>query len=174
MSDDESRRFFDFASGTFREPADPRRPRGSVSFCPSTLHGIAQQRTLPRINQIAVVVGLVVAALSAALIRLLAVPTASIFGIAAPLLGIALGGYLAGKLAKNAGLYHGALVGVGYVIVEAIGLAPPPFEPSGDGLGDTLSIIAGDAMVLVLGALAGWIAAPRAGPSSSSGTGRGR
>jgi hypothetical protein len=174
LSDDESRRFFDFASGTFREPADPRRPRGSVSFCPSTLHGITQQRTLPAINLIAVAVGLVVAATSAALVRLLVVPNASIFGIAAPLCGIALGAYLAGKLAKNAGLYHGALVGVGYVLVEAIGLAPPPFEPSGDGLGDSLSIITGDAMLLALAALAGWIAAPRAASSSSSGTGRGR
>jgi hypothetical protein len=174
LSDDESRRFFDLASGTFRKPADPRRPRGSVSFCPSTLHGIAQQRPLPPINQVAVVVGLVVAALGAALIRLLLLPAAPNFGIAAPLCGIALGGYLAGKLAKNGGIYQGALVGVGYVLVEAIGLAPAPFEPSGDGLRDTVSIIAGDAMVLALGALAGWIAAPQAKPSSSSGTGRGR
>lgn len=138
-----------------------------------TLHGIAQQRALPPINQVAVVVGLVVAALSAALIRLVALPNASIFGIAAPLLGIASGAYLAGKVAKNGGLYHGGLVGVGYVLVVAIGLAPAPFEPSGEGLGDGLSIIAGDAMVLALAALAGWIAAPRAGSSSSSGTGRG-
>ena len=163
-----------FASGTFREPADPRRPRGSVSFCPSTLHGIAQQRTLPPIKQIAVVAGLVVAALGATLIRIVAPPTAPIFGIAAPLCGIAVGGYLAGKLAKNAGAYHGALVGVGYVIVEAIGLAPAPFDPSGDGFGDTVSVIVGDAMVLALGALAGWIAAPQATSSSSSDTGRGR
>jgi hypothetical protein len=119
-------------------------------------------------------VGLVVAALSAALLRLVALPNASIFGIAAPLCGIALGAYFSGKLAKNGGLYHGALVGVGYVLVETIGLAPAPFEPSGDGLSDTLSVIVGDAMVLVLAALAGWIAAPRAGSSSSSGTGRGR
>ena len=174
MSDDESRRFFDLASGTFRKTADPRRPRGSVSFYPSTLPDIAQQRPLPRINQVAVIVGVVVAALSAAMIRLVALPAASIFGIAAPLLGIGLGGYLAGKMAKNGGLYHGALVGVGYVLVEAIGLAPAPFEPVGDGLGDTVSVIAGDAMVLALGALAGWIASPRATSSSSSGTGRGR
>jgi hypothetical protein len=135
---------------------------------------MAQQRALPAINQIAVAVGVVVAALSAALVRVVALPTASIFGIAAPLCGIALGAYLAGKLAKNAGLYHGALVGVGYVLVEAIGFAPPPFEPTGDGLGDSLSIIAGDAMLLALAAFAGWLAAPRATSSSSSGTGRGR
>ena len=110
----------------------------------------------------------------ASLLRLSASPTASIFGIAAPLCGIALGGYLAGKLAKYAGLYHGALVGVGYVLVEAIGLAPAPLESAGDGLTEGLSIIAGDALLLALAALAGWIAAPRGVSSSSSGTDRGR
>jgi len=81
---------------------------------------------------------------------------------------------LAGKLAKYAGLYHGALVGVGYVLAEAIGLAPSPLELSGDGLTEGLSVIAGDALVLALAALAGWIAAPQATSSSSSGTGRDR
>ena len=161
-------------SGTFREPADPRRPRGSVSFCPSTLDGIAQQRALPAINQIAVVAGVLVAATIASILRLAASSPASIFGIAAPLCGIALGAFLAGKLAKNGGLYHGALVGVGYVLIEAIGLAPAPLEPSGEGFAEGLSVIAGDALVLALAVLAGWIAAPQAMSSSSSGTGRGR
>ena len=67
-----------------------------------------------------------------------------------------------------------ALVGVGYVLVEAIGLAPSPLEPSGDGIAEGLSIIAGDALLLALAALAGWIAAPGATSSSSSGRGRGR
>jgi peptidoglycan/LPS O-acetylase OafA/YrhL len=174
LSDDWSRRFFDFASGTFREPADPRRPRGSVSFYPSTLDGIAQQRALPAINQIAVAVGVLVAVTIASVLRLAASPTASIFGIAAPLCGIGLGAFLAGKVAKNAGLYHGALVGVGYILIEAIGLAPAPLEPSGDGFAEGLSVIAGDALVLAVASLAGWIAAPRATSSSSSGTGRGR
>src|SRR5438105_15894659 len=110
----------------------------------------------------------------ASLLRLAASPSASIFGIAAPLCGIALGGYLAGKLAKYAGLYHGALVGVGYVLVEAIGLAPAPLESAGDGLTAGLSITAGDALFLALAALAGGFAAPRGVSSSSSGTGRGR
>jgi hypothetical protein len=135
---------------------------------------IGQRRSPPAINQLAVVAGLVVAATVASLLRLAASPTASIFGIAAPLCGIALGAFLAGKLAKNAGVYHGALVGVGYVLVEAIGLAPAPLEPAGVGLTEGLSIIAGDALVLTVAALAGWIAAPRAASSSSSGTGRGR
>ena len=143
-------------------------------FTRGTLHGIAQQRALPTINQIAVAVGVLVAATVASLLRLAASSTASILGIAAPLCGIALGALLAGKLAKNGGLYHGALVGVGYVLVEAIGLAPGPLEPSGDGLADGLSIIAGDALLLAVAVLAGWIAAPLAKSSSSSGTGRGR
>ncbi len=120
------------------------------------------------------VAGVLVAATVASLLRLAPVPAASIFGIAAPLCGIALGAYLAGKVAKYAGLYHGALVGVGYVLVEAIGLAPAPLEPSGDGVEESLWIIAGDAMLLALAAAAGWIAAPRATSSSSAGTGRGR
>jgi len=161
-------------SGTFREPADPRRPRGSVSFCPSTLDDIAQQRALPPINQIAVAAGVLVAATIASVLRLPAGPTASIFGIAAPLCGIAFGAFLAGKVAKNGGLYHGALVGVGYVLVEAIGLAPAPLEPSGVGIAEGLSVIAGDALVLAVAVLAGWIASPQAMSSSSSGTGRGR
>lgn len=110
----------------------------------------------------------------ASLLRLAASPNASIFGIAAPLCGIALGALLAGKVAKNGGLYHGALVGVGYVLVEAIGLAPAPLDPSSDGLTEGLAIIAGDALLLAVAVLAGWIAAPRATSSSSSGTGRGR
>ena len=109
----------------------------------------------------------------ASILRLAASPPASIFGIAAPLCGIALGAVLAGKVTKYGGLYHGALVGVGYVLVEAIGLAPAPLEPSGDGLVEGLTIILGDGLVLALAALAGWIAAPQATPSSSSGMGTG-
>jgi hypothetical protein len=160
--------------GTFREPADPRRPRGSVSFCPSTLDGIARQNSVPAINQIAVAAGVLVAATVASLLHLLASTPASIFGIGATLSGITLGAVAAAKVAKNGGLLHGALVGVGYVLVEAIGLAPAPLEPSGDGFAEGLSIIAGDALVLAVAALAGWIAAPRATSSSSSGTGRDR
>src|SRR2546422_53533 len=86
--------FLIFESGTFREPADPRRPRGSVSFCPSTLDDIARQRSVPAINQIAVAAGLVAAAIVALLVSLAATPAASIFGIAAPLCGLAMTGQI--------------------------------------------------------------------------------
>jgi hypothetical protein len=121
-----------------------------------------------------VAVGVVVATTIALLLHQAVSPNASIFGIAAPLSGIAAGALLAAKVAKNGGLFHGALVGVGYVLVEAIGLAPSPLEPSGDGLTEGLSIIAGDALLLALAALVGWLAAPQATSSSSSGMGKGR
>src|SRR5207244_12702820 len=83
--------FLIFGLGPFREPADPRRPRGSVSFCPSTLDDITPQRSLPPIQQLAIAVGVLVAAMVATLLRLAVPPSASIFGIAAPLCGIAVG-----------------------------------------------------------------------------------
>ena len=143
-------------------------------FTRGTLHRIAQQRSLPTVNQIAIAIGVVLATAVAVLLREILSSSASTFGIAAPLCGIALGAFVAGKVAKNGSLFHGALVGVGYVLVEAIGIAPAPLDSSGDGLAEGLSIIAGDALLLALAALAGWAAAPRATSSSSSGTGRGR
>jgi hypothetical protein len=110
----------------------------------------------------------------ASLLRAAVPPDASILDVLAPVCGIALGAFLAGKLAKNGGLYHGAIVGVGYVLVEAIGLAPSPFDASAAGTAEGLAIIAGDALVLALAALAGWIAAPEATALSFSGKGRGR
>jgi hypothetical protein len=158
-----------YESGTFREPADPRRPRGSVFFFSrDTLPDIAAQRSLPPIDRTAVAYGLLAAVGSALILGLGVGPGATIFGIAAPLCGIGIGAFLAGKLAKYAGLYHGALVGAGYVVIEALGIAPAPLEPLEGGIAEGLWIIAGDASLLLVAALVGWIAAPRATPSSSS------
>jgi hypothetical protein len=121
-----------------------------------------------------VIAGVLVAVTIASVLRLWAPSDASIFGIAAPLCGIAAGGYLAGKLAKYAGFLHGALTGVGYVLVEITGLAPAPLDAAGDGLAEGLWIIAGDAIVLALATVAGWLATPQGASSSSSGTGRDR
>ena len=79
---------------------------------------------------------------------------------------------MAGKRGFPAGPYQGALVGVGYVVLEAIGLAPPPFALTEDGLGESAAIIASDALLLAVAALFGWLGAQR--PSSSSGRDRGR
>jgi hypothetical protein len=99
---------------------------------------------------------------------------APLFGIVAPVCGIAGGAYLGGKVAKYAGLYHGALVGAAYVAAEAIGLAPAPLESFLGGIGESLWIIVGDAGLLAVATLAGWLAAPQAAPASSADRDRGR
>jgi len=91
--------------------------------------------------------------------------------LVATILGVGAGGFLAGKWADSAGLYHGTAVGVGYIAVEALGLAPS-FSYATDVLSDTVTVIAIDVLVLLAASLGGWLA--RRGPSSSLDTGRGR
>ena len=78
---------------------------------------------------------------------------------------------MAGKWADSVGLQHGVMVGVGYVLFEAIGIAPSP-NYSSDVLADTAIVIALDVVMLAVASFAGWLARPD--PSSSSDTGRGR
>jgi hypothetical protein len=122
----------------------------------------------------AIAVGLVTSVAIASLLRLVLPGDAPLVGIAAPLSGIAIGAFLAGKVAKYAGFYHGALVGAAYVAAEAVGLAPAPFESVLGGIGESLWIIVGDALLLVMATASGWFAAPGAAPSSSAGRDRER
>ena len=86
-------------------------------------------------------------------------------------MGIGIGGFIAAKWAKSAGLYHGAVVGAGWILLEALGAVPTAsFSP--DALTDTVFVVASDALVLFAGAFGGWRGHPE--PSSSSDTGRGR
>jgi hypothetical protein len=135
---------------------------------------MSDPRALPRVQPVPVALGAILAVAIAVLIHAFIATDASIFGIAAPLSGSAAGAYLAGKMAKFATTYHGALVGVGYVLAEAIGLAPAPFANVGTGIGEGVAIIAGDALVLLIAALFGRLAATSAVSSSSSGKGRAR
>lgn len=88
----------------------------------------------------------------------------------ATVIGICLGGFVAGKWANSAGAYHGALAAVGWIVVAAIGLIPTPGYGS-NVLADTVVIIGFDVVALALASFGGWLASDRA---SSSGTGRGR
>ena len=92
--------------------------------------------------------------------------------IAAPIFGVAIGAYLAGKRAKAGPLYHGALVAAGYVVLEGIGFVPTPFAVAENALADSVAIILSDLTLLVVGALSGLLA--RGASSSSSDTDRGR
>jgi hypothetical protein len=116
----------------------------------------------------AVLAGLAVAVILAIVARSFFAP---IPGSAATIIGIGLGGYIAAKWAKTAGLYHGALVGAGWIALEALG-ALPTASYSPDVLTDTAIVFATDALVLFAGAFGGWRGYPE--PSSSSDKGRGR
>ena len=94
-------------------------------------------------------------------------------GLAATIIGVGLGGYAAGKWAKTAGFYHGALVGVLWVALVAFG-AMPTAPYARDVLADTVIVIALDVVTLLAGSLGGWLARPEPARPSSSGTGRGR
>ncbi|HEV8672333.1 MAG TPA: hypothetical protein VGS01_16520 [Candidatus Limnocylindria bacterium] len=83
--------------------------------------------------------------------------------------GLVLSGLLAGKVALGARTYHGALVGAGYVICEALGIVPSGGY-SADPLSDTVAVIATDALAIAAAALGGWSA--RLWSSSDTGTGR--
>jgi hypothetical protein len=87
---------------------------------------------------------------------------------AASFFGIFLCGFLAGKLALAAQVYQGALVGVGYVLCEVLGIVPG-VGPSADALSDTVVVIGADALVIAAAALGGLVAQL----SSFSDTGRG-
>jgi len=96
---------------------------------------------------------------------------APIPGLVATVIGIALGGFVAGKWAKTSGLYHGACVAVGWIALEILG-AVPTMSYASDALADTVLVIALDVVTLLAGSIGGYFARP--GPLSSSDTGRGR
>ena len=127
-----------------------------------------QRRTVPPVQWRAVLVGLAVALVIgyAALYTLAPIP-----GSAATVVGIGIGGFLAGKRANAAALYHGALVGLVWIALETFGLVPTA-SYSDDLTTDTLIVIAMDVATLAAATLGGALA--RSGPSSSSDTGRAR
>ena len=109
-----------------------------------------------------VALAVVVSLLSAALLPPIPAAAASFFGLF-------VSGVLGGKLAIGARAYHGALVGAGYVICEALGIVPGG-SYSADPLPDTTLVIATDAVLIAAAALGGWCA--RLWSSSDRGKGR--
>lgn len=136
---------------------------------------IDQQRRMPPLEWRAIIAGValagVISLIAAALLPPIPAALASFFGLF-------VSGILAGKLAPAARLYHGAVVGAGYVLSEAVGLVPSGFGGA-DALSDTVVVIVTDALRIALAAFGGWSARGLAGAepppgASSSDTGRGR
>ncbi len=123
---------------------------------------------MPRVRWRAVLTGLAVAIVVGYAASQLFDP---ITGSAATIVGIAVGGFLAGKRANASHLYHGALVGLAWILLETLGLVPTATYSNDLGT-DTAILIAMDAAIIAAGAFGGTLS--RSGPSSSSGTGTGR
>ena len=81
--------------------------------------------------------------------------------------GLFVSGLLAGKLAISGRIYHGAVVGAGFVICEALGIVPGVSYVA-DPLSETVAVIASDALAIASAALGGWSA--RLWSSSDTGT----
>ena len=109
-----------------------------------------------------VALAVVIALLSAALLPPIPAAVASFFGLF-------VSGLLAGKLATLGRAYHGAVVGVGFVICEALGIVPGVSYVA-DPLSETVAVIVSDALAIAAAALGGWCA--RLWSSSDKGTGR--
>jgi len=109
-----------------------------------------------------VALAVVIALLAAAVLPPIPAAVASFFGLF-------LSGLLAGKMATLGRAYHGAVVGAGFVLCEALGVVPGSGY-SGDALSDTALVIASDALSIAAAALGGWAARLW----SSSGTGKAR
>lgn len=115
---------------------------------------IDSQRAMPRLRWPAILAGVALAVastlLSAAALPPIPAAVASVFGLF-------VSGLLAGKLATSARLYHGAVVGAGYVICEALGIVPAGSYLA-DPVSDTVAVIVSDVLRIAVAALGGWCA----------------
>jgi hypothetical protein len=109
---------------------------------------------MPRLRWSAILAG-VALAVAAALLAAAVLPP--IPAAVASFFGLLVSGLLAGKLARAAPAYHGALVGAGYLACEALGIVPGGGY-STDPVADTVLVIASDALAIAAAALGGWCA----------------
>ena len=125
---------------------------------------IDTQRAMPSLRWPAILAG-VALAVAIALVSAGALPP--IPAAAASFFGLFFSGLLAGKLATLGRAYHGAVVGAGFVICEALGIVPGVSYVA-DPLAETVAVIVSDALAIGAAALGGWCA--RLWSSSDKGT----
>ena len=118
-------------------------------------------RPAPRLQLTALAAGVLLAVVVG--VGLLAIGAASgapVLGLVAPIIGCGSGGFLAGKVARSAGLYHGAFTGAGWIALEAFGVVPTAAGAGLATLQETVAIIVIDVLV-ILAAMAGGFLATR-------------
>jgi hypothetical protein len=79
------------------------------------------------------------------------------FPAIAGLIGVHAGGYLAGRMARRDGLFHGAIVGALTIVVASVAASAGQPQVS-NILADTLTIIVSDVLLLALSSFGGWLA----------------
>src|SRR5688572_31667600 len=109
---------------------------------------------MPRLRWPAILAGVALAVATALLTTAMLPP---IPAAVASVFGLFISGILAGKLANAARVYHGAVVGAGYVICEAVGIVPGGGFLA-DPVSDTVAVIVSDALRIAVAALGGWSA----------------
>ena len=113
---------------------------------------IDSKRAMPHVRWPAILAGValavVIALLTAAVLPPIPAAVASFFGLL-------ISGFWAGILAPGARADHGALVGAGFVLCEAVGIVPGS-RYSGDALSDTALVIASDALLIASATLGAW------------------
>jgi hypothetical protein len=109
------------------------------------------QKALPEVDPIAAASGVALSVLVAVAGSFLGFP--AIAGLA----GVAAGGYLAARLARRDGLFHGAVVGVIAIILASVAASAGNTAVS-NVLADTVTIIVSDVLVLGFASVGGWLA----------------
>ncbi len=106
---------------------------------------------MPEVDARGVATGLALTILVAIALAIVGFPPIS------ALIGLAVGGYAAGRMAGRDGLFHGAVVGVLAIIAASIAASAGNATVS-NVLADTLTIVVSDVLFLLSASAGGWIA----------------
>jgi hypothetical protein len=123
------------------------------------------RRPAPEVHWRAVLIGGLAAVVATIAVSFLASAAGSeLLLFAATPIGLAAGGATAGRISGSFGALQGGMVGIFWVLAEAISETFGP--PTGDLLADVALILLADGGRIALAALFGWLGARSARPSS--------
>jgi hypothetical protein len=123
------------------------------------------RRQPPQIHWRAVLIGGLVAVLATIAVSFMASGVGSdLLLLAATPIGLAAGGATAGRISGSFGLLQGGMVGILWVVAEALSETFGP--PSDDILGEVALILLADGSRVLLAAAFGWLGARSVRPSS--------
>lgn len=116
------------------------------------------ERPAPKLRTTAVIAGVLLAVVVGIGLLLVTAPLGPAANVIAPIIGCACGGFLAGRLATTAGMYHGVFVGAGWIVLELVGIVPTVTATGLGQLGESFAIIALDLFVIASATVGGFAA----------------